>query len=861
MDHPAAATASQWSLLPVAFLRQAGYPHARLDGLRAPSLAPAVAEWEQAARDLAAARQDLLAVLSDDAPSDDALSDDAPSARFDEAGTRIGQGRTPRPRDVLLLRELARTRRTMRGWEAAQERCRAAQAEFRARYETSAQAGRLAVVDAFSDETLRDALLLSNDAAHRLFVGWLDTKPTDFSGPARRRVDTLTRYLQRVATKNETHAHFGPFTPGRLGRGHGLRLGAGTGPVRTVFLSHWAAQAIADAVAAHPAFRDRVRPRLHPLVFLDRDRAVRYDFTSGGSGGSGGSGVFEEWRFRRVDERTLTGAERWLLGRCDGRTPLAALRPAFEKWLGAEQPSGPALLDDLLRDLVRGQWVSSGFEIPTGTPSAVHDLRELLAEGLADAPEARILLEHVEHFLTEFAEAGPARRPALLDDLKSLFEAFTGRAANRGHGRIYADRSIVFEECRSGLTGLTVGTDMAAFLQQELAPAYDLMLIGPRLRMRLESGILHDWCRDRYEAGAEIPLFDFYELFAADSGSVARACAQVDLRLAQVEERIAAQLYGEDLGRRRVEVSAASVRELLGAYPSWPSAVINPDVMFAASGAGALAAGDFQAVIGDCHAVRDLLTHTSVAPLLAAEQPDLPHLVADHYARAADPDEEVVDLVRVHSSKTSAQVPLPLADLELLGVSRKSPQDVISPADMYVRVTDERLELRARGRRRRLRLLAAPAGSASISGDPLAVFAFPRYFGGGVVALGGRTHLPRLTCGRVVLAREQWWLPAAALAPGSGGDDAADFARLHKLRRTARLPDQLFAKVAAEPKPLYVDLDSPLLVRQLMRTARADGGLVHLMEMLPAPDRLWLDVGGARHTSELRCALFSRGQR
>ncbi|MFG1807669.1 lantibiotic dehydratase [Streptomyces sp. NPDC049040] len=846
MDLPAPTTASHWSLLPVAFLRQAGYPHARLDVLRARSLAPAVAEWEQAARDLEAARQDLLGVLSGNAPP----------ARLDEARTRLGQGRRPRPRDVLLLRELTRTRRAARGWEAAEDRCQAAQAAFRARYETSAQAGRLSVVDAFRDETLRDMLLLSNDAAHRLFIRWLDTRPTEFSGSARQRVDTLTRYLQRVATKNETHSHFGPFTPGRLGTGRGLRLGPATTPVRTVFLSHWAAQAIADVVATHPAFRDRIRPRLHPLVFLDEDRAVRYDFTSGGPGD------FEGWRFRRADERTLTETERWLLGRCDGRTPLGALRPAFDEWTGAVRPSGPAVLDDLVRDLVRGQWVSSGFEIPTGTPSAVHDLRKLLAEGLADAPEARVLLERVEHFLTAFADADPSQRPALLDDLKSLFEAFTGCAANRGHGRIYADRSIVFEECRSDLTGFTIGTDMADFLREELAPAYDLMLIGPRLRMRLESGILYDWCRERYEVGSEVPLFDFYERFAVDSDAVASACAQVDVRLAEAGERISAHLYGEDLARRRVKVSGASVRALLSAYPSWPSAVINPDVMLVASGADALATGAFQAVIGDCHAVRDLLTHTSVAPLLAAEQPDLPRLVADHYARVVDPDEDVVDLVRVHSSKTSAQVPLPMADLELLGVSGKSREDVISPADMYIRVTSARLELRARGRQRRLRLLAAPAGSASISGDPLAVFAFPRYFGGGTLALGGRTHLPRLTCGRVVLAREQWSLPTAAVAaPGRGGDDAADFAGLQRLRLAMGLPDQLFAKVGSEPKPLYVDLDSPLLVRQMMRMARADGGRIHLMEMLPAPDQLWLEVDGAPHTSELRCALFSRGRR
>ena len=62
-----------------------------------------------------------------------------------------------------------------------------------------------------------------------------------------------------------------------------------------------------------------------------------------------------------------------------------------------------------------------------------------------------------------------------------------------------------------------------------------------------------------------------------------------------------------------------------------------------------------------------------------------------------------------------------------------------------------------------------------------------------------------------------------------------------------------------EPKPVYVDWESPLLVHQLFRLARGAGGPVEFSEMLPGPGELWLDIDGAPRTSELRCAVFSGG--
>ena len=69
------------------------------------------------------------------------------------------------------------------------------------------------------------------------------------------------------------------------------------------------------------------------------------------------------------------------------------------------------------------------------------------------------------------------------------------------------------------------------------------------------------------------------------------------------------------------------------------------------------------------------------------------------------------------------------------------------------------------------------------------------------------------------------------------------------------------AKVPAEPKPIYVDWDSPILVRQLVRLARSGGRYVDFSEMLPGPDQLWFQPHGRRFTSELRCVLFSGGDR
>lgn len=843
MDVTSPTGAGGWTMFPIGFLRQAGFPLDLLAPLGAPELSALVGVVDAAEVDLRSVTARLRAVMHDDWDP----------ARRDATAARIGQGRFPRAREARILRENPATCEAMADWEEALSRRDGADQAFRTVFRDRAQTNRLAVVSAFADDALRQVLLLSNDSGYEFFANWLDTAPDAGGGAVRQRVDTLARYLQRVCTKNETHSHFGPFTPVRSGPGTGWSWTDGGAPVRTAFLAHWAAQEIAHTVARRPEFRGLSRPRTHPMAFLSPNRVVRYDLVAEPALGP------DHWRLGKVADRAVDEAEHWLLAACDGDRRLDDLRAEFaDRALSAAWPKPD--FDELVATLTAEGWVGPGLEIPTGSGSALRDLQAAVACGPA-ADEIKGFLDLVAEVLHRFEEAGLPERAAIFDELKTAFVDFTGRDPHRGRGEIYADRAVLFEECRSGLRSARVGHNVTDFITEELSIAYELILLRPRLRSQREAAILDTWCRERYWSGAEVPLAAFYEDYFSDIERIRADCADVDRELETAAKRMDSVLLGPDPRRHRVEVAAEDIRALLAEYPNRPAAILNPDVMFLAENFESFESGEFGAVIGDCHAVRDLITHTSVAPLLATEHPDLAALATEHYQTLVDEGELLVDIVRRHSAKTDAQVPLLLPDLEVYGRSGKERADVLRPTDLYIRVGEERVDLRARGRADRLRLLACPAGSPSIIGDPLAAFAFPRQFGGAIFSARGRSYIPRITCGRVVLAREHWRIPADRVAPGSAGDEAADFAAAQRLRRAFDLPNPVFAKTPSESKPVYVDWDSPILVRQLTRMARTDGRHVDVGEMLPGPDHLWLRQDGHGYTSEFRCVLFTRGTR
>ncbi|MFI7430837.1 lantibiotic dehydratase [Micromonospora sp. NPDC049836] len=825
-----------WHLLPVVVLRQAGFPFDLLAAYADPKAgwdAAEITELEADARDRAAdLKQWFRAVgLPDRAVVASWLGHLRP---FGEDALTDLAARLPADAARGLFAYQDRAVRLGEHWD---------QWEIRHRERLADAAIRL-VGHFDGDDRLRDALLMSNDAQFALIASWLVDPGDPGSGRGRKLTDLLARYLQRFCAKNETHSHFGPIAVGRASA-DAARAGWRPGPLkRRTFFSHWAAERVAEALSARPDQLDRVPVRRRPWAFLVDGRIHLYAFTTE-------RGLAADWRFRPVTVRPVTDAERLLFELCDAETSVAQLRAEFTR-------RGVEGFDEALAALADEGFVVRRIEVPVGLPDPLAGLRERVSGD----PAASALVGALQDGTRAVGTVGLVERPAALARVKELFEAATGESPNRGSGRHYADRSVLYEECHAPVEGFTLGRSVTEFVEGELTPIYDMVLAAPRLRIVRERVVLTEWLTDRFGPGARIDLADLYRAYFEDQPALSRRCDGVDAELDRLDQELTMALLGDaDGDPAEVVVAEERLREMLARCPDGPAALCNPDIMLAAEDVDALDRGDFLAVVGDCHATRELLTHSSLAPLVREREPDVADQVAAAYHRLLEPDEVLCDLARSHPDKTATQLALPVPDVEIFGRSPRPRREVIQPRRMYVTL-GERAELRAEGVDGRLRLLAPPSGAPSIRRDPLAPFAFPRRLGGLGLRAETLAHVPRIRAGRVVLQRELWRLaPGEFAGVGPAGvhrrGDAAEFYAACRLRDRHRLPRYVFAKVAGEPKPIFVDFDSPLFVRQLFRLARGATAPVELSEMLPRPDQLWFQREGGRFTTEIRCAVFS----
>lgn len=118
----------------------------------------------------------------------------------------------------------------------------------------------------------------------------------------------------------------------------------------------------------------------------------------------------------------------------------------------------------------------------------------------------------------------------------------------------------------------------------------------------------------------------------------------------------------------------------------------------------------------------------------------------------------------------------------------------------------------------------------------------------------GIDRWPRFTTGRLVLFRRRW-----TLSPGEPPEDgAAFFAEVARWRRRHGIPRHVFVHTTADLKPFYVDLESPLFV-DLLRRALAGEATLHLTEMLPGPDEMWVRDGRGRYATEFLLHLSGGG--
>jgi hypothetical protein len=105
---------------------------------------------------------------------------------------------------------------------------------------------------------------------------------------------------------------------------------------------------------------------------------------------------------------------------------------------------------------------------------------------------------------------------------------------------------------------------------------------------------------------------------------------------------------------------------------------------------------------------------------------------------------------------------------------------------------------------------------------------------------------PRVTAGRVIVFRERWVFRR---------NDRPDPTPrgLVRWRDEHALPRHVFAHTSTEPKPRYVDFESPAFLDLLRRALAEDAETLEIVEMVPGPGELWLDG----HASEFLVQMSS----
>lgn len=130
---------------------------------------------------------------------------------------------------------------------------------------------------------------------------------------------------------------------------------------------------------------------------------------------------------------------------------------------------------------------------------------------------------------------------------------------------------------------------------------------------------------------------------------------------------------------------------------------------------------------------------------------------------------------------------------------------------------------------------------------------------------------PRITRGRVVLRRATWWVSSQYLLEHwFSGTPGERLLRAYRERDRWRLPPVFFAQchqsaqrsalipadaLSTKHKPLWIDARNPLWLAMLERLARASEWLM-LVEALPGPGELWLQLDHAAHVCELQVEML-----
>jgi hypothetical protein len=690
--------------------------------------------------------------------------------------------------------------------------------------------------DAFATEFADTALATSAELqriaaqpAFRAAVAWqnrpiLDTGLTPFLAwtPAagrtsrhRDREGLVAHYWERFCVKNDSIGFFGPVGWGAWDpAAHGVEVDPGSGLITTanLYFSSWAVDTLAKTLAEDEALRAWTAPRRVPFVRVAGDAVV----------------------VPGVPPQPVSPAARRVLEACDG------VRPARE--------FGPEAQAELA-ELARRRWIVWRLEVPADAHPERY-LRTWLNQVGDPAARDRGLagLDLLERGRERIRAAGDDADAlsAAMSALEQDFTELTDTAGTRAKGAKTAPcRALVYSDCvraaRARLGPDVLGT-FAPLEQLLTSAAWMTSAIGRRVLDRV---------RPVFDRLAEAGPVDLAALWFACM-PILHGDAVADAESIQQEfqrrwREILAVPAGASRIRRRTEDIAEAIETAFAApRTGWDTArYLSPDLLIAGD-AEAVSRDEFEVVLGELHVAANTISfsvfvnqHPAPAELFAETDRDhpgprlFPLLAKEHKARLS---------ARIRQALVREQdYYVGLVDHT---VDPARPRTVLG-ADVAVEDRAGRLEV------------VLPDGARfpliEVFAHVLTTLAMDLFR-----LLPETEHTPRITIDRMVVSRETWRRPAADLAFATDKDEARRFVRARQWREERELPRFVFVVSPTEPRPFYVDFDSPvyvdILAKAVRRLARRDPeARLTITEMLPTPDQTWLtDDRGRAYTAELR---------
>jgi hypothetical protein len=824
-ERAARAQGRTWRLVPHFIVRRTGFPFELLESLRMDRSAAELQRLvgldaeirEEGARLLAGSLHAALA----QAIATGALPRESKQLR---AARRLvhRRERVP-PAKVAVLGERLRQliAADLERWNGLVEQRAALRASAEAEIAVELADKRQALRAIAQDERFREAVFLSNPDFFKTglaaFLAMEDDKP--MTAKMRQVETTVATYLQRFCAKNDTCSFFGPVNYARAapGASRSLAITFADSPLRAreAFFAYWAAADLARKVSEVPEIQLALPVRRSPLCRVLESGQVHVSLL----------------------ERTvrLSELQRRVFDAADGSRTSSAIGEALG--LSAE------VVEREVQSLAKAKLLLRAIEI---APSEFHPLRSLIDQ----LRQLRLLpgscaakwpwlesLAELESARREFAGADLRRREAILGGVERQFERLSGGSPRRRAGQMYADRTLLYEDCLGSMERVEIG----GALFEDLAARIALPLRVAACHARLLRDDLHGLAVAVHAELASGAREVAYGLFAqrlkgeVDAGSPELAGGRARAFLDRLHRAVACAERGP-----KASLSSADLSFLAEYEASSPGLLASPDLMIAARSLEALNRGELTIVMAELH---DNATLWDTLMYFHPERDD----VERHLRAALIESGEFPDLGWIQFRRESKcfALKLPGTTVEL-----SSPASGGAPAlpvsDLTVVNEGGCLALRSRSTGRALTLYCGLSHTFAEH-----VLSLPK-----VKAIPWATGAatPRVDVEGVVVQRRRWRFdaPVALAAPGAGEGDLL-LAAL-ELRARHGLPEHVFASAPAEPKPIYVDFANPFLVRLFAHLARS-GGVV-LEEMLPGPDELWLVERGSRFCLELRTTAF-----